>query len=170
MKSILKMVDLKKSEEVKTLLEIDNDIIYDIKSIKSQVMILTAKNIYMCNMVAGSIRQLDITDKNISNISIDKSGIAYIYKEMSNDENTIEILNSRFKNIGINKNNNGVKEFIYYNSLVYAVQNKEINIYNRWGMHIKRYKSESVITKPIVFNDGKNIAIVYSNKIVILGI
>ena len=50
------------------------------------------------------------------------------------------------------------------------VQNKEINIYNRWGMHIKKYVSDSIITNPVVFNDGKNMAIIYSNKIVVIGI
>lgn len=168
--SILKIVDLKKSKEVQILLEVENDIIYDIVFTDSKVVALTSNNVYTCLISSNAKRELKISDKNISNIAIDKSGIAYVYKEISDEKNTIEFLNNRYSRIGTNKFDESVKHFIYYNSLAYIVQNKEINVYNRWGMHIKRYESSSVITEPIVFNNGRNIAIAYSNKIVILGI
>ena len=133
-------------------------------------MALTSNSIYTCNILAQNKRTLDISDKNISNISIDKSGISYVYKQISDTNNTIQFVNKKYSEIGMNKLHESVKDFIYYNSLAYVVQNKEINVYNRWGMHIKNYKSSGVITTPVIFNDGKNIAIVYSNKIVIVGI
>lgn len=168
--SVLKIVDLKKSSEVKTLLEVENDIIYSLELENSNVMALTSSKIYNCNIVKESKRVFDIVDKNISNISIDKSGISYVYKEISDQENTIEFLNNRYKKIGSYKFKDSVKYFIYHNSLAYVVQNKEINVYNRWGMHIKKYNSNSIIAKPLVFNNGKNIALIYSNKIEIIGI
>lgn len=168
--SVLKIVDLKKSKEVKDIIEIDNDIFYDIELDKSKVMLLTSNKVYICNILSESKTELDITDKNISNISIDKSGISYVCKQISSDKNTIEFLNKRYKSIGTYNFNDSVKDFIYYNSLAYVVQNKEINVYNRWGMHIKKYSSGSTITKPLVFNEGKNIALIYSNKIVVIGI
>lgn len=168
--SILKIVDLRNSKQLYTLLEIENDVIYDISFTNSKVRVLTSHKVYTCNISAKNKKEFDISDKNISNISIDESGISYIYKEISDSENTIEILNNRYDSIGTYKFNDSVKEFIYHNSLAYIIQNKEINIYNRWGMHIKRYTSDSIITKPIIFNKGKNIAIVYSNKIIVIGI
>lgn len=168
--SILKIVDLKKSQKVKTLLEIENDIIYDVELTNSKVMALTSSKVYTCNIAKESKRELNITNKNISNISIDKSGISYIYKEIADEENTVEFLNNRYNIIGTYKFKDSIKHFIYHNSLAYVIQNKEINIYNRWGMHIKKYNSNSIITNPIIFNDGKNIAVVYSNKIVVIGI
>lgn len=168
--SILKIVDLRKSKELETLLEIENDVIYDVKFTNSKVRVLTSNKVYTCNTSSKNKKELDILDKNISNISIDESGISYIYKEISDSNNTIEILNNRYDSIGTYKFNDSVKEFVYHNSLAYVIQNKEINIYNRWGMHIKRYSSDSIITKPIIFNEGKNIAIVYSNKIIVIGI
>lgn len=166
----MKTVDLKKSQTVKTLLEIENDVIYDINLTNSNVGVLTSNKVYTCNISKESTRKLDITDKNISNIAIDKSGIAYTYKDIEDNKNKVDILNKRYKIIGTSELDNSIKDFVYYNSLAYVVQNKEINIYNRWGMHIKKYKSENLITEPIVFNSGKNLAIVYSNKIVVLGI
>lgn len=169
--SILKIIDLKKSEEeITTMLEIENDIIYDIEFTNSKFIALTSNKIYTCNIASKNKREFDIADKNISNISIDISGISYIHKEISEEQNTIEFLNNRYSAIGTHKFDDTVKYFTYYNSLAYVVQNKEINIYNRWGMHIKKYQSDNIITEPIVFNNGKNIAILYSNKIVIIGI
>ena len=169
-KSILKIVDLKTLNQVETLLEIENDIIYDIVCTNSKVMILTSSKVYTCNLSAKNNRALDITNKDISNISIDKSGISYVYKEISDDENTIDFLNNRYDSIDTYKFRGSIKQFIYRNSLAYVVQNKTINIYNRWGMHIKEYQSENVISNLIVFNGGKNAAVIYSNKIVIIGI
>ncbi len=168
--SILKIIDFNNSQEVKTVLEVENDIIYDIEFTNSKIIALTSSKVYTCNISSDSKRELDITDKNISNISLDKSGISYVYKEISDEENTIQFLNGRYSILGTHKFSESIKYFTYYNSLAYVVQNKEINIYNRWGMHIKKYKSDSIITKPVVFNDGKNMAIIYSNKIVVIGI
>ena len=168
--SILKIIDFRNSQEVKKVLEVENDIIYDIEFTNSKIIALTSNKVYTCNISSDSKRELNITDKNISNISLDKSGIAYVYKEISDEESTIQFLNGRYSIIGTHKFNESIKYFTYYNSLAYVVQNKEINIYNRWGMHIKKYVSDSIITNPVVFNDGKNMAIIYSNKIVVIGI
>jgi len=156
--------------ELKTLLEIENDIIYDIEFDDANVIALTSNFVYNANIKSNVQRKLDITEKSISNIAIDKAGISYTYKELSGNKNIIEFLNNRYKIIGTNEVEENVKEYIYYNSLAYVLHNKEIDIYNRWGMHIKKYQSDTVITKPIIFNGGRNIALVYSNKIVIVGI
>ncbi len=168
--SILKIIDLKKDNNVDTILEVENDIIYDIKLTNSKVYALTTNKVYICNIASNSKKELDISDKNISNISIDSSGISYTHKEISDENNTITILNNMYDVVGTNKLSDNVKYFKYYNSLAYVVGNKDINIYNRWGMHIKKFTSNSIITDPIIFNDGKNIAIPYSNKIVVIGI
>lgn len=168
--SILKKVDLKKSQKIETLLKVENDVIYDINLTNSKVKVLTSNKVYTCNMENGISKEFDITSKNVSSISIDSSGVSYVYKEILDKENTIEFLSDNYKVIGTCKFNDSVRGFVYYNSLAYVNQNKEINIYNRWGMHIKKYKSDNIITESIVFNGGKNIAIIYSNKIVVIGI
>ena len=168
--SILKIVDLNKSEEVNTVLELSNDIIYDISLDNSKVYVLTLNKTYIYNIVANSIKEYDISDKNISNISIDKSGVAYVHKEISDSSNTLTVLNNMYDVVGEYKFTDNVKYFSYYNSLAYVISNKEMNIYNRWGMHIKKFTASSIITEPVIFNNGKNIAINYSNRIVIIGI
>ena len=168
--SIIKIVDLNKSKEIKTALEISNDIIYDVILEDSKLHILTSNKVYIYNILANSIKEYDISDKNISNISIDASGVSYIYKEISDENNTLVVLNNMYETIGEYKFNENVKYFNYYNSLAYVICNKELNIYNRWGMNIKNFTATSVITNPVIFNNGKNIALNYSNRIVIIGI
>lgn len=168
--SIIKIVDLNKSKEIKTALEISNDIIYDVILKDSKLHILTSNKVYIYNILANSKKEYDISDKNISNISIDASGVSYIYKEISDENNTLVVLNNMYETIGEYKFNENVKYFNYYNSLAYVICNKELNIYNRWGMNIKNFTATSVITNPVIFNNGKNIALNYSNRIVIIGI
>ena len=168
--SIIKIVDLNKSTEIKTALEISNDIIYDVILKDSKLHILTSNKVYIYNILANSKKEYDISDKNISNISIDASGVSYIYKEISDENNTLVVLNNMYDTIGEYKFNENVKYFNYYNSLAYVICNKELNIYNRWGMNIKNFTATSVITNPVIFNNGKNIALNYSNRIVIIGI
>jgi len=168
--SVIKIVDLSKSEEVKTALEINNDIIYDIILDNSKVYILTSNQVFIYNISSDSKKEYNISDKNISNISIDTSGVSYVHKEISDESNTLIVLNNMYEVVGEYKFNENIKYFNYYNSLAYVISNKEMNIYNRWGMHIKKFTSNSVIAEPIIFNNGKNIAINYSNRIVVIGI
>lgn len=168
--SLIKIVDLEKDSEVTTSLDIANDIVYDLKVTNSKIILVSSSNVYRYDKKTNSKKELSIDDKNISSISVDSSGIAYVCKELSEENNTVVMLNNRYEEIGKHKFEENVKYFTYYNSLAYVTYNKEINIYNRWGMHIKRFASSSIITTPIIFNNGKNIAISYSNRIVIIGI
>lgn len=168
--SLIKIVDLEKNSEVTTSLDIANDIVYDLKVTNSKIILVSSSNVYRYDIKTNSKKELSIDDKNISSISVDSSGIAYVCKELSEENNTVVMLNNRYEEIGKHKFEENVKYFTYYNSLAYVTYNKEINIYNRWGMHIKRFVSSSIITTPIIFNNGKNIAISYSNRIVIIGI
>lgn len=168
--SLIKIVDLEKDSEVTTSLDIANDIVYDLKVTNSKIILVSSSNVYRYDIKTNSKKELSIDDKNISSISVDSSGIAYVCKELSEENNTVVMQNNRYEEIGKHKFEENVKYFTYYNSLAYVTYNKEINIYNRWGMHIKRFVSSSIITTPIIFNNGKNIAISYSNRIVIIGI
>ena len=151
--SIVKVVELKTSEKVKTALEINNDIIYDLILDNSKVYMLTSNNVYSYNIQAGSLREYNISDKNILNIALDETGIAYIHKELSDDNNKVTILNNMYDNIGEYKFNGTVKTFEYCNSLAYVISNKEMNIYNRWGIHVKKFTSDSIITNIVIFNN-----------------
>ena len=168
--SLVKVVDLNNDDKVTTSLEVSNDTIYDIKLTNSRIIAISSDTVYNYDINTNSKREFRTDDKNISNIAIDKSGIAYICKEISDESNTIVMLNNRYEEVGRHKYEENVKYFTYYNSLAIVTYNKEIDIYNRWGMHIKKFTANSIITNPIIFNEGKNIAINYSNKIVVIGI
>ena len=168
--SVLKVVDLKSGDKADTVLELKNDVIYDVILKNTKIYVLTADKIYISDIVSKSKKEYDLGDKNISNISIDGSGFAYVDKQLAQDKSTLKILNNMYNKVGEYKIEYNVKNLQYSNLLAYVIGSKEINIYNRWGMHIKRYTSDSPITSPVIFNSGKNIAINYSNRIVIIGI
>ena len=168
--SVLKVVDLKMNDKVETILEVKNDVIYDVLLNNSNIYVLTSSKTYICNIAKKSTREFDITGKNISNIAIDNSGVAYIAKEISEDNNTLTILNSMYKQVGRCEFNGAIKEVIYDNYLAYTVGSKDIEVYNLWGMCIKKFKSNTLVAEPVIFNNGKNVAINYSNKIIVFGI
>ena len=55
---------------------------------------------------------------------------------------------------------------LYENGIAYVCFNKRIETYNDFGMKIKEYESDIVVTKPIVFNEGKSLAMTISNKLI----
>ena len=169
--SLIKIVDLNNDDKVTTSLEVENDAIYDIKLTNLELMAISSDTVYKYNIKTGDKKEFKTDDKNIVNISIDKSGISYVCKEISDESNmAVVMLNNKYEEIGRHKLEENAKYFTYYNSLAVVTYNKEINIYNRWGMYIKKFNANSIITNPIIFNNGKNIAINYSNKIIVIGI
>ena len=58
------------------------------------------------------------------------------------------------------------KYYIYTNGLIYICYQKRMDIYNSFGTKIKSYTSDTVMTKPIVYNDGKCVALYISNRII----
>ena len=95
----------------------------------------------------------------------------YAYTEL--DETGKYILTIRkmtsdsFKTIKIDST---PKYFEYENGIVYVCYGKKIEAYNNFGMKLKNYDSDMVITEPIIFNRGKSLAMGISNKLIMFTI
>ena len=62
------------------------------------------------------------------------------------------------------------RNFIYDNGNAFVFYQKSIAVYNSLRMKIKEYNGSMLITDPIVFGDGRNVAFLVSNKLIMFGI
>lgn len=108
---------------------------------------------------AGQIANIGDYDKRYAYTKLDETGsyVLGIKKMLSDDTKTIAI-------------GDAPKYFKYENGIIYVCYANKIEAYNNFGMKIKNYDSSMVITEPIVFNDGKSIAMSVSNKLIMFTI
>ena len=62
------------------------------------------------------------------------------------------------------------KYFLYEDGVIYVCYQKSIEAYNRFGVKVKSYNSDIIITKPVIFNSGRSVAMTISNKLIMFTI
>lgn len=127
----------------------DSYMIYNVNSNKKEVSQISNGQIVCCGEY----------DKKHAYIQIDEAG-EYVL-------NIKKIGAKKLKNIQIN---DAPKYFMYEDGNVFVCYNKKIEVYNNLGMKIKNYSSDTVITEPTIFNNGRSIAIPISNRLTIFSI
>jgi len=127
----------------------DNYLIYDANSDKKETV----------QIDDGQVVNIGDYDKRYAYIKLDETG-NYILciKKMSSDNIKTIIIDDI------------PKYFKYENKIVYVCYANKIEAYNNFGMRIKQYDSRMVITEPVVFNNGKSIAMAISNKLIMFTI
>ena len=127
----------------------DNYIIYDV----------TSKSKEIIEINAGQIVNIGDYNKRYAYTKLDGKGnyVLEIAKMTSDSVKTVNI-------------NDVPKYFAYENGIAYVCYAKRIEAYNNFGMRIKNYDSSMVITEPVVFNNGRSVAMAVSNKLVMFTI
>ncbi len=93
--AIIKMVDLSTNSKIKEIINISNDIIYNITLKRNSLSVLCSDNIYSYNFITKVNKEINILEENVLNINMDKTGIAYIIKENATNKNKIVIKNNK---------------------------------------------------------------------------
>ena len=168
----IKLINFKNiSEEnnAQTIHEVEGGLVYDI-SFEGKNLVMSEEERYVVyNLSSGKKEEYLISENSIENVSHYNGKCAYVRinpdgKIILNIKNIKDIST---KEIEIEE---VPKYFTYAYSLVYVSYQNKIQIYNGFGMRIKEYNSDTVITKPVVFNNGKSIAMTISNKLIIFTI
>lgn len=117
------------------------------------------KNKQIAQIVSGQIVDIGDYDKR------------YAYTKLNENGNYVlgigKMLSEKTKEIAIE---DVPKYFDYQNGIVYVCYAKRIEAYNNFGMKIKKYDSDMVITEPIVFNNGRSVVMALSNKLIMFTI
>ena len=168
--NLIDLKNIKSSEKTyETIFSEDNSLVYDIYFEGNNVVIRTQDKHVIYN-----ISNKKLSETNITNEAYEEIGdydLKYAYIKLNKEGKYMlclrKMTNEKEKLIELEES---PKYFLYEHGLAYVCYLKKIHIYNGFGTRIKEFESNSIITKPIIFNNGKSVAILISNKIEIFTI
>lgn len=170
----ISMIDGSKENQIETIATLDNNFIYDLTIQNRNIIMLLDDKIVKCNIDTKDIANIYTFDSSqIMFISLSKNYYTMISKELK-EENTAgySIVSNRFDNSKISMLNITDSPKIVKNSgvLEYLVYQDSLQVINKWGIEVKNINIDFPPKDAIAFNNGKSIALIYSNKIYVVNI
>jgi len=170
----LKVIDLKSSKEdpydLPGVVTKENELAYKILFRGDLLHVLFNEGVVSYNIHSKKMRQYSLPQVNLLNVDINSNRYFYVAHNEGEKEYSF-IINKfgskRFKEREILE---APTSFSTINGITYITYLKKISIYNEYGLNIKNYNSDSILTKPVIFNNGKSVAITISNKIIVFTI
>lgn len=168
------VIDLKKlsQEDYKfeDIVSKNNELVYKLFWDGNRLHALLNNSIIQYNASSNKLEEFSISDINATNLDIYNGRIAYITTDASTAKYVLYVDKYNGKSAKNVEITDTPKHFVFENDLIYICSQNEINIYNKRGSRVKSYTSDMTITKPIIFDDGKSVALKISNKIVMFKI
>lgn len=170
----ISMIDGSKENQIETIATLDNNFIYDLTIQNRNIIMLLDDKIVKCNIDTKDIANIYTFDSSqIMFISLSKNYYTMISKELK-EENTAgySIVSNRFDNSKISMLNITDSPKIVKNSgvLEYLVYQDSLQVINKWGIEVKNINIDFPPKDAIAFNNGKSIALIYSNKVYVVSI
>jgi len=148
---------------------LDNSLAYDIYFDGRNVITRYEEGYLMYNTSSKKVNEIKTSDGQVVNVGDYSNRFAYTkLNSAGNYLLTIgKIGREKVKTVELN---DAPKYFEYENGIVYVCYSKNIEAYNNSGVNIKNYTSDMVITKPVIFNNGRSVAMAVSNKLIMFTI
>lgn len=160
--------------KLNTIATLDNNFIYDLTIQNRNIIMLLDDKIVKCNIDTKDITDIYTFDSSqIMFISLSKNYYTMVSKELK-EENTggYSIVSNRFDNSKISMLNITDSPKFVKNSgvLEYLVYQDSLQVINKWGVEVKNINIDFPPKDAIAFNNGKSIALIYSNKVYVVNI
>ena len=170
----ISMIDGSTENQIETIATLDNNFIYDLTIQNRNIIMLLDDKIVKCNIDTKDIANIyTFGSSQIMFISLSKNYYTMISKELK-EENTAgySIVSNRFDNSKISMLNITDSPKIVKNSgvLEYLVYQDSLQVINKWGIEVKNINIDFPPKDAIAFNNGKSIALIYSNKVYVVSI
>lgn len=163
----ISIIDSGKDGNIEEILKLENKLIYDIKIINDEIILVTNDNIQKYNLntkVKTEVHSLDSNQTNyvtVSNnyfvaIETNKEKFNYITNKFDNTNIAnveLDVMPKYIKNSGL---------------LTYIVSENNISVINKWGIKVKEIDIKLPPRDIVVFNREKSVALIYSNRIEIV--
>lgn len=170
----ISMIDGSKENQIDTIATLDNNFIYDLTIQNRNIIMLLDDKIVKCNIDTKDITDIYTFDSSqIMFISLSKNYYTMISKELKEENSAgYSIVSNRFDNSKISMLNITDSPKIVKNSgvLEYLVYQDSLQVINKWGVEVKNINIDFPPKDAIAFNNGKSIALIYSNKIYVVNI
>ena len=169
----INLIDLSNVKEdetnATTLCTVDNSLAYDIYWTGRNIIARFDESYMIYNISFNKKENVEISHGQV--VSIGDYDKKYAYVEIDESgKNVLNIRNMLSEKITTVELEDTPKYFKYENGIAYACYGKKIEAYNNFGMKIKNYDSDMVITEPVVFNNGRSVVMAISNKLIIFNV
>lgn len=157
-----------KEEDYKfeTIVAKNNELVYKMYWQGKNLNVLLNDSVIKYNCSSDLVEDYSISDINPIDMDICDNKLSYIYQDSETSDYILKVVDYNMKLKSSIIVSEPPKYYIYTSGLIYVCYQKQIDVYNSHGVKIKNYTSDTVITKPIIYNDGKCIAMYISNRII----
>lgn len=168
--NLIDLFNIKENESnANTIYTLDNSLAYDIYWDGRDVITRFDNNYVEYSTSNKKVNSVKISQGQVVNVG--DYAKRFAYTELDSNGNYLLVLrkmsSDKVKTVGLN---DVPKYFEYENGVVYVCYSKKIEVYNNSGVNIKNYNSDMVITKPVIFNGGRSVAMAISNKLMMFTI
>ena len=167
-------VDITKENELKQIAALDNNFIYNLTINGRNIIMLLDDKIVKCNIDTKDIATIYSFDLNqLMFISMSNNYYSTIAKELNEgSENKYTLMFNRFDNTKIiSVDISNTPKFIKNSKFFcYLVFQDKLQIINKWGIEIKNIDIEYPPKDAVIFNDGKSVALIYTNKVYVVNL
>lgn len=168
----VKLIELKNGNNDSVIKEIylgDKSIVYDLSFKENNKLVYKLDEQIVIQRVDSDDKKTStIGNESLVNIDIDQEKYAYVMFEDGNYYLGVRNIGGKeSKNVELREM---PKHFIYENGNIFVCYQKNVEVYNSLKMKIKEYDSSMAITEPIVFDNGRSLAFLISNKLIMFSI
>ena len=167
-------VDITKEDELKQIATLDNNFIYNLTINGRNIIMLLDDKIVKCNIDTKDIATIYSFDSNqLMFISMSNNYYSTIAKILNEEkENRYTLMFNRFDNskissVDISNTPKFIKNSKYF---CYLVFQDKLQIINKWGIEIKNIDIEYPPKDAVIFNDGRSVALIYTNKVYVVNL
>lgn len=155
-----------KEYNYETIVTKNNELVYKMYWDGKNLNILLNDSVVKYNYLNKKAEDYDITSLNAIDMDICNNTLAYVSQSSESSAYLLNVVNYDMNLKSSEEVEEPPKYYIYTDGLIYVCYQKQMDVYNKYGTKVKSYVSDTVITKPIIYNDGKCVAMYISNKII----
>lgn len=163
------LINSSSGENINEIATFDNNFIYDLTIQNRNIIMLLDDKIVKCNIDTKDVANIYTFDSSqVMFIGLSSNYYSLISKELKdNQENAYSLISNRLDNTNVSKNEitDSPKMFQNTSVLNYLIYQDSLQIINKWGVEVKNIKLDFPPKNIVIFNNGKTIALIYSNKI-----
>jgi len=153
---------------VETLHSSDSSLIYNVEFNGNNLVYRLDDEIIIKNL--KNKEKIISTIENKSIVSVDTDKEKYSYVMFKDNKYLLGVESIGDEDNSIIEIREMPKQFIYDDGNIFVSYQKGMAVYNGFKMKIKEYNSDMVITQPIIYGNGRNVAFLVSNKLIMFSI
>lgn len=147
----------------------ENSLAYDIYWEGRNIVVRFGETHMMYKTSSGDKKIIPISENQL--VYVDGYNKNYSYVAINSDGNSVlklgKMTSDKVKSVVLE---DMPKYFKYQEGIAYVCYAKKIEAYNNFGTKIKNYSSDTVITEPVIFNNGRSVVMALSNKLIVFTI